>query len=228
MSPASADREEVLARVSEVRDRIADAARRAGRRPDSVTLVAVSKTIPSDLLRVAVETGVTDVGENRAQELVAKAAELADLDVRWHFVGRVQRNKVRMVAPLVVRWHSVDRAELAPLLARHSPTAPVLVQVNVSDEVTKGGCALSEVEGLVSVLSRSGLDVDGLMTVPPQGVDPRPYFDRLRAEAARLGLQELSMGMTDDFETAIEHGATFVRVGRACFGARRDPGGPRR
>jgi hypothetical protein len=217
----------VAARLEAVRARITEAARLAGRAPADVTLVAVSKNVAADAIAAAVAAGQRDFGENRAQELVAHAAGVTAPGVRWHFVGRLQRNKVALAAPHVALWQSVDRAALVPLLAHHAPGARVLVQVNVAREAGKGGCAPGDAPALVAALRDAGLAVEGLMTVPPAGVDPRPHFDALRELAAALGLHELSMGMTADFEAAVAAGATIVRVGTAVFGERRVPGEPR-
>jgi pyridoxal phosphate enzyme (YggS family) len=207
----------VAARVVEVRDRIATAAARAGRDPGAITLVAATKTVDVARVQQVVDAGVVDIGENRAQELVAKTAVEG---ARWHFLGQLQRNKVRQLAPWVGCWQSVDRAELGAEIARRAPGARVLVEVNVGEETQKGGCAPAAVPALVDALRTDGLDVAGLMTVPPHDDDPRRWFAQLREQAADLGLAELSMGMTDDFELAIEEGATMVRVGRALFGPR--------
>ena len=212
----------VAARVAEVRGRIATAAARAGRDPASVTLVAATKTVDPARVQEVVDAGVTDLGENRAQELVAKMGVTAvpPLAVRWHFLGRLQRNKVRAVAPWVTCWQSVDRPELGDEIARRAPGARVLVEVNLGEEPQKGGCVPAAVPALVEYLDRRDLRVEGLMTVPPHDGDPRRWFAALREQAAALGLSELSMGMTDDFELAVEEGATLVRVGRALFGPR--------
>ncbi len=212
--------------VAEVRERIAAAARRAGRDPSAVRLVAASKTVPAERVAEVVACGVVDVGENRAQELVAKAGELtatramADTEVCWHFLGRLQRNKVRSLAAHVTWWESVDRESLGATIARHAPGARVLVEVNVGDEPQKGGCAPHEVGGLAGALLGLGLRVEGLMTIPPADDDPRRWFAALREQGTQLGLPQLSMGMTDDYEIAVEEGATMVRVGRALFGPR--------
>jgi len=208
--------------IAAVRERIAAAARSVGRRPEDVLLVGASKTVPAARLREALRAGLHHFGENRAQELVSKAADLAGAHPApvWHFVGRLQRNKVRALAGHVTWWHSVDRVELGPELARWAAGARVLVEVNVAGEASKGGCSPAELPGLVEVLATSGLEVVGLMTIPPRHEDPRPYFARLRALGERLGLRELSMGMSDDFEAAVAEGATIVRVGRAIFGER--------
>jgi PLP dependent protein len=207
----------VAARVGEVRERIVAAAARAGRDPGGVTLVAATKTVDRARVQEVVDAGVVDVGENRAQELLAKTGVDG---ARWHFLGRLQRNKVRRLAPWVTCWQSVDRAELGVEVARRAPGARVLVEVNLAAEPQKGGCAPGEVARLVDGMRTDGLDIAGLMTVPPLDGDPRPWFAALRGHAEVLGLPELSMGMTDDYEVAVEEGATIVRVGRALFGAR--------
>jgi hypothetical protein len=225
-SPDAATQLDVAARVAEVRARMDAAATRSGRDPSGVRLVAATKTVPVERVADAVAAGVVDLGENRAQELLAKAPALAELrgdrgaDVRWHFLGALQRNKVRALAPWIACWQSVDRAALGAAIAERAPGARVLVEVNVAAEPQKAGCSPDEAAGLVETLRADGLDVAGLMAVPPHGDDPRPWFVALAALAARLELAELSMGMTDDFEVAIEEGATMVRVGRALFGPR--------
>jgi pyridoxal phosphate enzyme (YggS family) len=208
---------DVAVRVAEVRDRIAAAAARAGRDAAGVTLVAATKTVDVARVQQVVDAGVVDVGENRAQELLAKTAVHR---ARWHFLGQLQRNKVRQLAPWVTCWQSVDRVQLGAEIARRAPGARVLVEVNLAAEPQKGGCDPAELPALVDALRAEGLDVAGLMTVPPHGDDPRPWFARLREHAAQLDLPELSMGMTDDYEVAVEEGATMVRVGRALFGPR--------
>jgi PLP dependent protein len=208
--------------LAEVRERIASAAQRAGRDPSEIRLVGASKTVPADRLVEALDAGLTDLGENRAQELLAKAATLADhaTPPTWHFVGQLQRNKVNGLVPWVTWWHSVDRVALGEAIARRSPGARILVEVNLGEEAAKGGCAPRETAPLVEALRGLGLDVAGLMTVAPQDGDRRGWLAALRELAASLQLRELSMGMSDDFEAAIEEGATMVRVGRAIFGAR--------
>jgi pyridoxal phosphate enzyme (YggS family) len=228
----------VAAHLDEIRGRIAAAASAAGRDPTAVTLVVVTKTVPETEVLEALHAGARDLGENRAQELVAKAGSIGslvgdeampqELSPRWHFIGRLQRNKVRMLSPHVELWHSIDRGELAVPLARYAPAARVLVEVNLSDEPQKGGCRAGEAPDLVERLTASGLIVEGLMTVPAATGDPRPTFAALRELAGRLGLAELSMGMTADFEPAIAEGATIVRIGSAVFGPRPGPGGLRR
>lgn len=212
----------IAAHLDEVRERIANAARAAGRAPEDVQLVAVSKEVDGAAVAEANASGQHDFGENRAQELRTKAEAMdrQHLDVAWHFIGRLQRNKVKAIAANVELWHSVDRAEIGAEIARHAPGARVLVQVNVSGEEQKGGCEPHEVDALVATLGDRGLAVVGLMTVPPLVGDPRPHFAALRELATGLALPVLSMGMSGDFEAAISEGSTLVRVGRAVFGPR--------
>ncbi|MGH9231589.1 MAG: YggS family pyridoxal phosphate-dependent enzyme [Acidimicrobiales bacterium] len=216
-------------RVAAVRDRIAC----AGGDPRAVRLVAVTKGFDAGVVRGALDAGLEDIGESYVQELVAKATGLeegvGDRGLRWHFVGRLQRNKVRKAAPYVSLWHSVDRLALGAEIARFAPGAAVLAQVNASGEASKAGCEPSMAPGLVDGLVDLGLDVRGLMTIAPAGPAEaaRPAFRTLRDLAQRLGLGELSMGMSDDLEVAVQEGATMVRVGRDLFGPRPDPAGAR-
>jgi pyridoxal phosphate enzyme (YggS family) len=219
---------DVAARVDAVRARLHAAATRAGRDPARVALIGATKTVPAARIADALDAGLLDVGENRAQELLAKAPTLAEHDPapRWHFLGPLQRNKVAGLARWVSCWQSVDRAELGETIARHAPAARVLVEVNLAGEPQKAGCPPADTLPLVERLRAQGLTVAGLMAVPPHGDDPRPWFAALAALAATAELPELSMGMTDDFETAIEEGATMIRVGRALFGDRHRSQGP--
>jgi hypothetical protein len=219
----TAPAEDIAANVSSVSARIAAATRRSGRPVEAVTLVAAAKTMPVEAIAAILAAGVPDVGENRAQELLAKAPVLAEGPNRphWHFIGALQRNKVRALAPWVQRWHSVDREPLGAVIARHAPGARVLVEVNLGGEPSKAGCASADVAALVDALRDLGLAVDGLMAVPPADSEPRRWFAALAELAARVGVEDLSMGMSEDFEVAIEEGATIVRVGRALFAPRR-------
>jgi len=212
----------VAAQLREIHERIATAARGAGRAPEAIELVAVSKEVDAAAVAAATYAGQRAFGENRAQELSAKADALhaQELDLVWHFIGRLQRNKVKSIASLVALWQSVDRSDLGVEIARHAPGARVLVQVNVAGEEQKGGCPPTELPALVDSLTDLGLTVEGLMTVPPLIGDPRPHFAALRDLANRLGLATLSMGMSGDFEAAIAEGSTLVRIGRAVFGPR--------
>ncbi|MDZ7734056.1 MAG: YggS family pyridoxal phosphate enzyme [Acidimicrobiia bacterium] len=171
----------------------------------------------------ALEAGLSDVAENYAQELVAKHRALGgDLEPRWHFVGRLQRNKIRQVAGFVGTWQSVDRIRLVTEIARRAPGAEVLVQVNVSGEEQKGGCDPDDVAGIVGAARDEGLAVAGLMAVGPTGSpeSAREPFRRLVGLADDLALPERSIGMSHDLEVAVEEGATMVRIGRALFGER--------
>ncbi len=212
----------IVAAVTDVRERIAAAARRSGRDLATIRLVAATKTVEPERVRAVVEAGVTDVGENRAQELVAKAGALvaAGLECRWHFLGQLQTNKVRALAPRVACWQSVDRLALGREIAGRAPGASVFVQVNLAGEPQKGGCDPSGAAALADGLRGIGLAVDGLMTVPPHDGDPRRWFAALRDLAGRTGVDGLSMGMSEDFEIAVEEGATILRVGRSLFGER--------
>ena len=227
----------IAERLAEVRAVVASAARAGGRADDAVTLVAVTKTVALDDVRAALAAGAVDLGENRAQELVAKAESVAgdppsgsgaSGGAHWHFIGRLQRNKVRSLAPHVALWQSVDRADLAAEIGRRAPGAAVLVQVNVTGEPQKGGCPPDAVNGLVDQCRAHGCDVVGLMTVPPLDGDPRPVFAQVRRMTDDLGLRVCSMGMSGDYEVAIGEGSTMVRVGSAIFGPRPGPAGARR
>ena len=207
--------------MAAVRARIADAG------GEGVTLVAVTKGFGPEVVAAAVAAGVEDVGESYAQELVAKAAAVTP--PRWHFVGRLQANKVRALAGTVELWQSVDRPRLVDELARRVPGAKVLVQVDVTGEPSKGGCPPGDVPALVERAAGAGLDPRGLMAVGPLGPpeEARPGFRALVGLADRLGLAERSIGMSGDLEVAVQEGATMVRVGTALFGPRPPrPGAP--
>ncbi|MEM8926496.1 MAG: YggS family pyridoxal phosphate-dependent enzyme [Actinomycetota bacterium] len=196
----------------------------------SVTVVAVTKAFPPPLVGRALDAGLVELGENYAQELQAKAAWLAEgsgADAgssgapRWHFVGGLQRNKVRQIAHLVDLWHSVDRPSLATEIAKRAPGARILVQVNTTGEEQKSGCDPADAPALVEGARQAGLAVEGLMTVGPTGGgDPRPSFAALRALADRLELATVSMGMSGDYELAVAEGATMIRLGTTLFGPR--------
>lgn len=224
-------------RVAAVRDRIARAAARARRRPEEVTLVAVSKTHPPDAVREAFVAGVRDFGENKVQEAEPKIAALSALrreGLRWHLVGHLQANKARAAVSLFDRIHSVDGVRLGGRLEKaaeeQAKSYPALVQVKLGAEETKAGLDEERLfPALESLRGSKRLRIEGLMTLPPFDEDPervRPFFRRLRElrdKAAAAGLllgSELSMGMSHDFEVAVEEGATMVRVGTALFGAR--------
>jgi len=218
-----------------VKDKIAQAALRAGRNPQDVQLVAVSKTVSGELIQQAIEAGVTILGESYIQEARKKIGEIGKA-VRWDFIGHLQSNKVSYAVDLFEVIHSIDRLSLAQALstraAKKRKTLRVLVQVNISGEGAKSGIDTGRVNALVShIASLPNLTLEGLMTMPPYFTDPekaRPYFvalrklrDTLMAEQGnRIDLKELSMGMSGDFEVAVEEGATLVRVGTALFGER--------
>ena len=189
--------------------------------PSLVTLVAVTKTLSSSVVQSAFDLGVMDFGENYAQELMGKAAELPS-SIRWHAIGPVQRNKVKKIARYVSLWHTVDRADLAAEIGKRAPNAEVLLQVNTTGEASKSGCEPAEVSTLADVAKSHGLRVLGLMTMGPtdSAQDPRPAFVMCKELADDLGLKHCSMGMSGDFATALEEGATLVRVGTAIFGPR--------
>jgi PLP dependent protein len=241
---------EIAQNIAQVQERIAAACRRAGRLPEEVRLIAVSKTVPPERIREAYDAGLRDFGENRVQEAEAKRPALRELDITWHMIGHLQTNKARTARELF-RWiHSVDSLRLAEKLDRASAAisggesanlkalgsiaapVPVLIEVNLGGEAAKSGVEEGEVLDLARGISAlRALSLRGLMTVPPFTEDPeraRPYFSRLREhrkviDSARLpnvSMDELSMGMSHDFEVAIEEGATLVRIGTAIFGPR--------
>ncbi|SNB44712.1 YggS family pyridoxal phosphate-dependent enzyme [Geobacter sp. DSM 9736] len=221
--------------LAAIRSRIEAAAERGGRNPEAVRLVAVSKTKPAAAVIEAARAGQSVFGENYVQELVAKSAEVKEA-VEWHFIGSLQSNKVRQIAGLVHLIHSVDRLSLAQEIDRQwgklGSRADILIQVNISRESTKSGTSTRELLDLVRAVAQlPNVRIRGLMTMPPFFDDPegaRPYFRELRllseevaaAEIPGVEMKELSMGMSGDFEAAVEEGATLVRVGSAIFGER--------
>lgn len=232
-SPPLAETAAIAARYREISERADAACLRAGRSPGEVTVIGVTKTKPASTVRAAAGAGIADIGENYVQELIGKQRELGDI-VRWHYIGHLQRNKVREIVPFVTMIHGVDSERLGTEISRQgeklSRRIPVLIQVNSSGEESKFGIPPEEAEALALRLAElPGLDLSGLMTIPaifddPEGV--RPMFrllcelrNRIRQESG-LPLPHLSMGMTGDFEVAIEEGATLVRIGTALFGGR--------
>ena len=206
-------------------DRIQKAAVRSGRDPSSIRLIAVTKTVPVTKIRDAVSTGISNIGENRLQEALPKQEALADLSLTWHFIGRLQTNKVKKAVEKFDWIQCVDRPELAQKLNQAATRLmPVLVEVKLHDEPMKSGVAESELRSFVEQLHVCArLDLRGFMAIPPffeNSEDVRPYFRKLHGLAREFGLHELSMGMSHDFEVAIEEGATMVRVGSALFGER--------
>jgi PLP dependent protein len=223
--------------LERVRERIGAACRRSGRASDAVRLIAVSKTMPPELIREAYEAGMRDFGENRVQEAAAKREKLSDLEVTWHLIGHLQSNKAKLATQLFDWVESLDSLHLAGKLsqgmAQSGRRLPVLLEVNLGQEVSKFGVEEAEVIRLAEGIGRlESLELRGLMTLPPFFEDPeevRPYFRRLRELARRIeaqnlpgvSMRELSMGMSHDFEIGVEEGATIVRVGTAIFGLRR-------
>ncbi len=228
---------DIASRLGGIRSRIASAARRAGRDPGEVRLVAVSKTCPAGDVRLAAGAGQVDFGENRVQEALQKIGETADLPLRWHLIGHLQSNKARKAAASFAWIHSIDRLDLLDAVDRAAAAAGaaprILVQVDLAGEPTKHGAALDAVRAVVErAVGARAARLAGLMLLPPFLEDPeavRPYFRQLSdLRDALVGrgvpapaLAELSMGMSHDFEVAVEEGATMVRVGTAIFGPRR-------
>ena len=223
--------------VARVEERIRAACHRAGRRREDVKLVAVSKTHPPEAVRAAFAASLRDFGENRVQEAQGKITALADLGATWHLVGHLQSNKVRPACDLFQWVHSVDSLRLAQRIAQagrpNSEPLPVLIEVNLAQEASKAGVPAAEVPELAAQIGvLPALSLRGLMVIPPFLANPdavRPYFRQLRRLASEIeekhlpnvAIRELSMGMSHDFEVAIEEGATIVRVGTAIFGERR-------
>lgn len=225
-------------RLEEVRRKIKECALRCRRLPEEITLVAVSKTHPAELVRQAIAAGLADFGENRVQEAEPKIAEVERQGARWHLIGHLQSNKVRRAVALFDVIHSLDSIELAHKLDRYCAESgreklPVLIQVDLGHKATKSGADESEVQSIAqAVVDSQHLRLTGLMTVPPFFSDParaRPFFQQLRELRDALASQnkfgdragELSMGMTNDYQVAIEEGATIVRIGTAIFGERK-------
>lgn len=221
---------ELAARLAAVRSGIVDAASEAGRDADEITTIVVTKFQPVSLIRELAALGVTDVGENRHQEAQAKARELADLGLTWHFVGQLQGKKARQVRAYASVIHSVDRASLVDALRSEETPVDCFVQVNLTDDPGRGGVEPDALEPLVEhVLDTPGLRLLGLMAVAPLGEPPRPAFARVRSLSERIGAlapdaTALSMGMSHDYRDAILEGATHLRIGTAITGNRPTPG----
>jgi pyridoxal phosphate enzyme (YggS family) len=218
---------DIAANLERVRERVARAAERAGRRPDDVLLIGVSKVVEVERIRAALAAGIGALGENRVQEAKAKIGELGR-PVPWHLIGHLQTNKVKDALPLFALIQSLDRLELAQELERRAAAQgrviEALLQVNVASEASKGGFAPDAVGAALDTIGAlPHVQIRGLMVIPPEAERPedaRPWFRRLRELADKHGLRERSMGMSGDFEVAIEEGATMVRVGTAIFGPR--------
>ena len=226
--------QELAERAAGVREALAEAAKQAGRVPEDVTLVAVSKLHPASDIRDLAETGQTEFGENYVQEALAKQEELAGLNVNWHFIGGLQSNKAKYVAGKFALVHSVDSSKLAQALHKKAVSLDavqdILIQVNIAGETQKSGITVEKLPEMAeAVLGMEGLRLVGLMTMPPFFDDPeraRPVFARLRElrdgleTRLGMGLPHLSMGMTGDFVPAVQEGATLVRIGTRIFGTR--------
>ncbi len=222
--------------IVQVKERIAAAAVRSGRNPDDITLIAVTKTVPPERIKVALECGISHIGENRVQEAREKFGALADADVSWHMIGHLQRNKAKYVVRMFDMIHSIDSLELAEAVQEQCEKVnrrmAVLLEVNTSGESSKFGCAPEEALPLANEIYKlSRLDLKGFMTIgkfTENQAEVRACFQKLREIWARARtafprgaqLTELSMGMSGDFEMAIEEGATMVRIGSAIFGPR--------
>lgn len=225
---------QIKVNLEEIRRRINAAVKRCGRDPGEVKLIAVGKTKPVELIREAYEAGQKVFGENYVQELKQKAEALAEGDVEWHFIGHLQRNKVKYVVPIIKCIHSLDSIRLVEEIEKRADRKiDCLIEVNLGDEESKTGIEKENVYKLIEALkSMKFLNLKGLMTIPPYDPHPeksRPYFKQLAKLMVEINnkkvypfkLTELSMGMTEDFEIAIEEGATMVRVGTAIFGERK-------
>jgi len=212
--------------LQEIRDRIAHAASIARRKPDAISLVAISKTHPAERIRPLLDAGHRLFGENRVQEAQEKWPALRDQfpDMKLHLVGQLQSNKADEAVALFDAIHSLDRSSLVKALAKAMDKAdrrvPCFVQVNIGAEEQKGGCAIADTPALLAEARAADIEIAGLMCVPPLDVEPAPYFALLAKMAQDNGVTDLSMGMSGDFETAITLGATHVRVGSALFGHR--------
>ncbi|MHB8086297.1 MAG: YggS family pyridoxal phosphate-dependent enzyme [Dehalococcoidia bacterium] len=217
----------MAANVESVQQRLSSACEKAGREVSTVKVVAVTKNFPAEIVRMAFQSGLRHFGENRVQEALAKYAELGDIrsNLTLHFIGHLQTNKVRDVVKIVDIIQSVDSLRLANLLnGNATKKMPIMIQVNIAEENSKYGFSVDGLDAnLKAIIELSNLEVLGLMTIAPAVDDPekvRPVFRKLRDLNEHFGFKELSMGMTDDFEVAVEEGATMVRIGRAIFGER--------
>ncbi len=228
---------EFKARIDNILNRISKAARAAGRDPSDITLVAVSKTFPAETVAAANDAGLDTFGENYVQEALKKIEALSGRSIHWHFIGHLQSNKAKAAVKHFQLIHSIDRMTLAKAVAKEAKknrkVQPVLVQVNIGREKTKSGVDPDKTASFIhEICGLDGIEIRGLMAIPPYTRNPedaRPYFkalarlfEKIRKEFSELsGFSELSMGMSGDFEVAIEEGATIVRIGTAIFGERR-------
>jgi pyridoxal phosphate enzyme (YggS family) len=216
--------DDVRSNLEKVRKRIAA----AGGDVDRITVVGVTKTLDVDTVQAAIDAGIRAVGENYAQETVEKARAFAeDSDAgrrrpRWHFIGQLQSNKVKLLAPYVDVWHTVDSVKLVNEIAKRQPQARIFVQVNATEDPDRGGCTWADIDDIVEAAAERELVVQGLMGVGPAGEPElsRPFFRRLVTETRRRGLADVSCGMSNDFEIAVQEGATVLRLGSSLFGER--------
>jgi pyridoxal phosphate enzyme (YggS family) len=221
---SSVSRNDIIRNLQAVRERI----EAAGGDVDRITVVGVTKTLGVDAVRAAVDAGIRAVGENYAQEAVEKAKSFdAGRDAgrrrpRWHFIGQLQTNKVKMLAPFVDVWHTVDSVRLVNEIAKRQPQARTFVQVNATDDPDRGGCHWSEIDEIIEAAAERELVVQGLMGVAPQSTaeDARSFFRRLVQESRKRDLSDVSCGMSGDFEVAVQEGATVLRLGSVLFGPR--------
>ncbi|GAB3387081.1 YggS family pyridoxal phosphate-dependent enzyme [Humibacter soli] len=222
------DVDSLAERLRRVQERVAEAARSAGRDPQQLTTIVVTKFHPASMVRELSELEVRDFGENRAQEAAAKASETSDLPLRWHFIGQLQTNKAKLVRGFASAVHSIDRPALADALGGDDRELDCFVQLNLTDDPARGGVARTELEPLAEhVLGTRGLRLRGVMAVAPLGEEPRRAFARVREASDALrtiarDADQISAGMSGDFEDAIAEGATHLRLGTAITGKRPD------
>ena len=216
---------DIGANIEEVKARINQACQRVGRSPDEVTIVAVTKMVAPSAIATASKLGIRHFGENRVQEAVEKIGQLSWLEPKptWHMVGHLQTNKAKVAVEIFDIIHSINSIRLAEVISRRTQrTLPILLEVNVSGEASKGGFSVAEVEPALEAISHlPRLEIKGLMTIAPIVADAeqvRPIFQKLCSLRDSFGLEHLSMGTTDDFEAAVEEGATMMRIGRSIFG----------
>jgi len=216
MSFSELNKEEIKEKIREVSDYVKS--RSMGR----TKIIAVTKSLDKEAIVIAKEAGIQAVGENYAQELIEKHQTLGDLEIEWHMIGAVQRNKIRKLSGILSLWQSVDRIEVLEEIKKRDPAGKVLIQINPLGETGKGGCSFHEARGLIEHGLEIGLSVEGVMAVGVQGDlgKTSDIFSKVEALTDEFGLPERSIGMSDDIEVAIDHGSTMLRIGRALFGER--------
>ncbi len=222
--------------IEKIREEIENSAIKAGRKPDEITLIAVSKTFPSEYVTEALKSGIIHFGENYVQDFISKFNELKEYHIKWHFIGHLQRNKVKYIFDKIYMLHTLDSIKLAEeinkKLKKADKTLNALIQVNIGNEESKSGIKVAECEMFIEKLRKfNTIQVSGLMTIPPYFPDSekvRPYFRKMKElfehlkkfNGDNINFKELSMGMSGDFKVAIEEGATMVRIGTSIFGER--------